>query len=121
MRRTTLAAATLASLSLTGLAAAQTAVIADYGGEFTYPAASAGWTYRWNANGSIGTAANYVSMVPDLPASGRYEAIDNDLYPEPAGPAGATAATATTLVPGRGTGADQDNNTVTRFAIAAYT
>src|SRR5688500_17628683 len=102
MRRTPLAAAALVSVSFAGAALAQTAVIADYTSEFAYPTPTPGWSYRWNANGPIGTATNYVDLVDDFTAIQRYEAIDNDLYPEPPGPAGSTAATSTTLTPGRG-------------------
>lgn len=125
MRKTSLAAAVaVCTLSLAGMASAQTAVIADYGDDFNYPTPSTGWSYKWNQNGPIGTATNYVNLVPDFPgtaATGRYEAIDNDQYPEPPGPAGASAVTATTMTPGRGTGLLQDSNTIPRFVIAGYT
>jgi hypothetical protein len=120
MRRSLALAAAAATFGLAGVSAGQSITVADYSSDFSYPAASAGWTYRWNANGPIGTAANYVSLLPDIAGSGRYEAVDNDAYPDPA-PAGSTAATSTTLTPGRGTGPGQDGNTTKRFVIAGYT
>lgn len=115
------AALAAAALATSGVARAQS-VSFDYTDDFSYPTPSTGWSYLWNATGPVGSSANYSPLVADFPASGRYEAIANATYPEPPGPAGATAATATTLIPGRGTSpVGQDGNTVSRFVLAAYT
>jgi hypothetical protein len=96
----------------------QANVVADYHDDFSYPAPAPRWSYLWNKNGPIGTAANYVPLVPDAPASGRYETEDNtpDAFPD-AAPGSSASATNTTLIPGQG-GAQ---NPFERYVIAAYT
>jgi hypothetical protein len=93
-------------------------VVADYQDDFSYPAPASGWSYLWNANGPIGTAANYVSLVPDAPALARFETQDQtpDAFPD-APPGSSASATALALVPGQGTA----QNSAERYAIAAYT
>ena len=93
-------------------------MVADYQDGFLYPAPSAGWSYLWNANGPIGTVANYVPLVADGAAPARYETQDQspDAFPDPA-PGSSASATATTLVPGQGTA----QNAIERYVIAAYT
>jgi len=107
------------ALAAAGHGAASAGVVADYQDDFTYPAATVGWTYRWNANGPIGTAANYVSLVPDGASPARYETQNQtpDAFPD-AAPGGSLSATATTLTPGYGT--NQDGNPIERYVIAAY-
>jgi hypothetical protein len=93
-------------------------VVADYHDDFTYSAPAPGWSYLWNKNGPIGTAANYVPLVADAAASGRYETEDNtpDAFPD-AAPGSSASATNTTLIPGQG-GAQ---NALERYVIAGYT
>ncbi|MGB7157783.1 MAG: PEP-CTERM sorting domain-containing protein [Tepidisphaeraceae bacterium] len=97
---------------------AEAGVVADYQDDFSYPAASVGWTYLWNANGAIGTATNYVSLVPDGASPARYETQNQtpDAFPD-AAPGASASATSTTLVPGQGTA----QNALERYVIAAYT
>ena len=95
----------------------QADVVADYHDDFLHPAPAPGWSYLWNANGPIGTAANYLPLVPDGTA-GRYETQNQtpDAFPDDA-PGSSTSATQTTLVPGQGTA----QNAIERYVIAAYT
>ena len=92
-------------------------VVADYQDDFSYPTPAPGWSYLWNANGPIGSAANYVPLVPDG-VTGRYETQDQtpDAFPD-AAPGSSASATSTTLVPGQGTA----QNAFERYVIAAYT
>jgi hypothetical protein len=93
-------------------------VVADYQDDFSYPAPAPGWSYLWNANGPIGTAANYASLVPDGASPARYETQNQspDAFPDPA-PGSSASATSTTLIPGQGTA----QNAIERYVIAAYT
>jgi hypothetical protein len=93
-------------------------VAADYQDDFSYPAPASGWSYLWNANGPIGTAANYVPLVPDGASPQRYETQNQtpDAFPDPA-PGASASATSTTLIPGQGTA----QNAFERYVIAAYT
>jgi hypothetical protein len=102
---------------------AQTAgadVVADYQTDFSYPTPASGWSYLWNANGAIGTAANYVPLLADGAAVSRYETQNQtpDQFPDDA-PGSSLSATPTTLVPGQGT--NQSGNLIERYVIAAYT
>jgi hypothetical protein len=92
-------------------------VVADYTDDFSYSAPASGWSYLWNANGPIGTAANYVPLVADG-APGRYETQNQtpDGFPD-AEPGSSLSATATTVVPGQGTA----QNAIERYVIAGYT
>lgn len=106
------------ALSVGGFAQlAQGGIVADYHDDFSYPAPAPGWSYLWNANGPIGSAANYAPLVPDGTA-GRYETQDQtpDAFPDPA-PGSSASATATTLIPGQGSA----QNPIERYVIAAYT
>ena len=91
--------------------------VADYHDDFSAPAPAPGWSYLWNANGPVGTAANYAPLVIDGDA-GRYETQNQtpDAFPDDA-PGSSTSATQTTLVPGQGTA----QNSIERYVIAAYT
>ena len=91
--------------------------VADYHDDFAVPAPAPGWSYLWNANGPVGTAANYVPLVVDGTA-GRYETQNQtpDAFPDDA-PGSSTSATQTTLIPGQGTA----QNSIERYVIAAYT
>ena len=92
-------------------------VVADYQDDFSYPTPAPGWSYLWNANGPIGSAANYVPLLPDG-VTGRFETQDQtpDAFPD-AAPGSSASATSTTLVPGQGTA----QNAFERYVIAAYT
>src|SRR5687768_15663002 len=107
---------TASTLVLAGacVQAAQADVVADYADDFSYPAPAPGWSYLWNANGPVGTAANYAPLVPDGTA-GRYETQNQtpDAFPDDA-PGSSTSATQTTLVPGQGTA----QNPIERYVIA---
>ena len=97
--------------------AAMGGVVADYQSDFTTSGAAApGWSYLWNKNGPIGTAANYVQLVRDANPLGSYETEANGTYPDPA-PGVLLSATPISLIPGQGSA----ENSVQRFAIAAYT
>ncbi len=98
----------------------QADVVADYTDDFSYPAPAPGWSYLWNANGSIGTAANYVPLVADGTTPARYETQNQtpDAFPDDA-PGSSLSATSTTLTPGQGT--NQSGNAIERHVIAAYT
>jgi hypothetical protein len=93
-------------------------VVADFRDDFLYPTPKAGWSYLWNANGPIGAAANYVPLVADAPASGRYETLNQtpDAFPDPA-PGSSASITGTTMVPGQGSA----QNAFERYVIAGYT
>jgi hypothetical protein len=94
------------------------AVVADYNADFQYPTPAPGWSYLWNANGPVGSAANYAPLVGDSAAAQRYETQDQtpDAFPD-APPGAGASASATTLIPGHGSA----QTAVPRFAIAAYT
>ena len=97
--------------------AAMGGVVADYQSDFTTSgAAKPGWSYLWNKNGPIGTAANYVPLVRDAYPLGFYETEANGTYPDST-PGVLLAATPLSLIPGQGSA----ENSVERYAIAAYT
>ena len=118
MRKYVLAAASTIILSGAFTPAVRAVVVADYTGDFSYPAPAPGWSYLWNANGPIGNAANYVPLVADGASPARYETQDQtpNAFPDPA-PGSSASATSTTLVPGQGTA----QNAFERYVIAAYT
>src|SRR5688572_24469142 len=56
--------------------AADAARVVHLAGEYTTSGPAApGWSYLWNANGPLGTAANYVPLVRDT--SGDWETVAN--------------------------------------------
>jgi hypothetical protein len=118
MRKCVLRAASTLLLIGAVTQAVQADVVADYADDFSYPAPAPGWSYLWNANGAIGTAATYAPLVPDGASPARYETQDQtpDAFPDPA-PGSSASATATTLIPGQGTA----QNPFERYVIAAYT
>jgi hypothetical protein len=118
MRKSVMGASVALALSIAPIVQAD--VVADYQDDFSYPAPASGWSYLWNANGPIGTAANYVPLVPDGASPARYETQNQtpDQFPDDA-PGASLSATLTTLVPGRGT--NQSGNPIERYVIAAYT
>jgi hypothetical protein len=84
MTRKSLAAGALALAALVGVssgqASAQTPVaVADYQDDFAVGALPPGWSLLWNANGPLGTPANYQPLVVD---NGRYETVANGTYPD---------------------------------------
>ena len=95
-------------------------VVADYVDDFSYPAPAPSWSYLWNANGPIGTAAHYVPLVADGATPARYQTQNQtpDQFPDDA-PGSSLSATPTTLAPGQGT--NQSGNAIERHVIAAYT
>src|SRR5687768_4494811 len=95
-------------------------VVADYVDDFSYPAPAPGWSYLWNANGAIGSTANYAPLVADGATPARYETQNQtpDQFPDDA-PGSSLSATPTTLTPGQGT--NQSGNAIERHVIAAYT
>ena len=117
MRRCLLSVASTLVLVGAFTQAVQAQVVADYADDFSHPAPAPGWSYLWNANGPVGTAANYVPLVADGVA-GRYETQNQtpDAFPDEA-PGSSTSATGTTLIPGQGTA----QNAIERYVIAAYT
>lgn len=104
------------ALAAVGHGAASAGVVADYQDDFTYPTPKVGWSYLWNANGAIGTAANYVSLVPDGASPARYQTEAQGAFPD-AAPGSSLSATATTLIPGQGTA----QNALERYVIVGYT
>ena len=62
MRKSVIIAASTLVLVAAFAQAVQADVVADYADDFSYPAPAPGWSYLWNANGPIGTAANYVPL-----------------------------------------------------------
>ena len=117
MRKCVFRAASTLVLVVAFAQAVRADVVADYANDFSYPAPAPGWSYLWNANGPVGTAANYVPLVADG-AAGRYETQDQtpDAFPD-AVPGSSLSATATTVIPGQGTA----QNPIERYVIAAYT
>ena len=75
MRRRVLACAVV---PLFTAATASAQVVADYQSDFrTSGAPAPGWSYLWNANGSLGTASNYVPLVRDVNPLGNFETQAN--------------------------------------------
>ena len=90
--------------------------VADYRDDFQGPPA-AGWSYLWNENGEIGTAANYSSYT----YNGSYYDFDgvNNGLPD-AEPSGYGNLGAGGGHPGRGSGQAQSGG-IDRYVIAGYT
>jgi hypothetical protein len=63
------------------LAQTRSVNVADFQDDFQVGTPRPGWSYLWNANGPLGSPANYVPLVAD---NGRYESVANGLYPDPA-------------------------------------
>lgn len=90
-------------------------LIADYRDDFQGPTPKAGWAYKWNSLGPIGTLANYANLL--WTPSGTYDADGINGLPT-AGPAQYVFFAPANVHPGGGTaqGAGTD-----RYAIAEYT
>ena len=118
MRKCVLRAASTFVVAFAFAQALHADVVADYADDFSYPTPAPGWSYLWNANGPIGTAANYLPLVADGASPARYETQNQtpDAFPDPA-PGASASATSTTLIPGQGTA----QNALERYVIAAYT
>lgn len=108
----------LLALMVLAIAGAKAEVVADYGADFQTGAPAAGWAYLWNANGPIGTAANYAPLVHDAAGSGFYESQANGAWPD-AAPGAYVRANSTTVYPGQS--ASQDGSGIQRYVIMAYT
>jgi hypothetical protein len=92
-------------------------VVADYRDDFKTHAPLPGWSYQWNKNGPVTSAASYVYMAWTTGA-GKYSGKGSPTFPEPATEGYYCSLTSTGGHPGRGTTQGEAND---RFAIAAYT
>lgn len=88
--------------------------VADYCDDFDFPNPPTGWSYQWNENGAIGSAANY----SDLLWNGvRYDSDGDSGLPDPE-PARYVMLRGNSGHPGFAQG---NGNAHDRFAIAGYT
>lgn len=90
-------------------------LIADYRDDFQGPTPKAGWAYKWNSGGLIGTMANYTNLL--WTPSGTYDGDGINGLPT-AGPAQYVYFSALNVHPGGGTAQGAGND---RYAIAEYT
>jgi VCBS repeat-containing protein len=90
-------------------------LIADYRDDFQGPTPKAGWAYRWNSGGPIGTMSNYTNLL--WTPSGTYDGDGNNGLPA-AGNSQFTYFSATNVHPGGGGG---QGGGIDRYAIAEYT
>ncbi|HEY3329240.1 MAG TPA: GDSL-type esterase/lipase family protein [Capsulimonadaceae bacterium] len=95
---------------------AQRATAAEYQADWRGPAPQAGWAYLWNANGAIGTAANYSPLVWNEKARGY--TVSSTAWPAP-GEGGHALMTRTGGH--AGIGSAQSDAKLSRYIIAAYT
>jgi hypothetical protein len=87
-----------------------------------------GWSYLWNSKGTIGTPANYTSLLPTTDPVYYYDCdgINGVPGPEPGAYVYLGLLPPTDLNAGQpgghpGPGRDQDSSGIERYAIAAYT
>lgn len=91
--------------------------VADYRADFQGGTPKDGWQYLWNANGPIGTPANYVPLAWD---GSRYELDADTTFPD-SDPAAYLSLHGTGGHPGRGSAQTGAGNDLDRYPIAAYT
>jgi hypothetical protein len=95
-------------------------VVADYRDDFKTHAPLPGWSYQWNENGPITSAANYVNLVWRT-AGSNYSGRGSATFPEANTEGAYVQFTSTGGHPGRGNTQQTPTTLPDRFAIAAYT
>ena len=95
-------------------------VVADYRDDFKTHAPLSGWSYQWNENGPITSAANYVNLVWRT-AGSSYTGRGSATFPESNTEGAYVQLSSTSGHPGRGSTQQTPTTLPDRFAIAAYT
>jgi hypothetical protein len=97
----------------------QATIIADFVANYTTPVPATGWAYEWNSLGTIGTPANYTTLLFDPNAfgigNGAYDVTPGTFPSAP--PASYTVLASGFMHPGNGT----SQTAFEHYTIAAFT